>query len=175
MADMCTEYPSLRERTQLVDQVGLRTQLRERFGFSDQDLSGLTFFQSNKRLVSVIDKQHEPEGVDAIQTMGIPFVHANMVIPKLSSAAVFLLGARAKKNVIELHRVQVETFMTRQPITLKADGLSGCMGNGYVLVRHQGYTIGVGMIRFSEQLNEAELESYFPKVWASKSETVFPC
>ena len=164
MADMCVEYPSLRERSQLVDQVGVRTQLRERFGFSDEDLGGLTFFQSNQRLVSVIDKQYESEGVDVIQTADIAFVHAHMAIPKLSSAAVFLLGARAKRNVIELHPAQVEAFMTREPIILKVAALSGCMGNGYVLVRYQGYSIGVGMIRFSEQQHEAELESYFHKV-----------
>ncbi|MEC9466602.1 MAG: hypothetical protein VX834_12500 [Myxococcota bacterium] len=159
------EYPQLAKRVELVDQERLKEMLCSRFSIAKDAFDGLVFFQSNRRLVSLVNADHMPPVGHRVQATGLPFVHTGMAMPKLTTAATFFIGSRAKRNVIDLSHDQTDAFLSRETLLLVEGQLDRCTDAGYVIVRHQGVTVGLGFLRVTDD-GCSTLESYFPKSWS---------
>ena len=159
------EYPQLAQRVELVDQNRLKDMICSRFSIDQEAFDGLVFFQSNRRLVSLVNVDHLPPVGHRVQATGLPFVHTGMALPKLTTAATFFIGNRAKANIVDVNHDQTDSFLSRETIILVEGQMDRCTDAGYVIVRHEGVIVGLGFLRVTDD-GCATLESYFPKSWS---------
>ena len=156
----------------LIDPMPYLSLLEERFGMSAANLGAdyIFFVGGNKYLYSLSAEHRLPPGPE-IAFSGIKFMRISMKVPKLTTEASIAFGARASRNYVELDTEQVRAYLLRQEIGLDAAAATACTGPGYVLVRHEGVTLGSAYLdpRDSVALSEDELpilRSWFPKHWS---------
>ncbi len=143
----------------------------ERFGMGLDVLDGHVVFRANNKTLwvrsasAVAPKSPKPDA------QGIPFLHTTMAAPKLTTAAVMWLGGKANAHVIELERAEAVAFMSRVRVELDAGRVQDAQRTGYVVVRHDGITLGLGLWRASEVEGDGVLDSYFPK-WLANADGV---
>lgn len=133
-----------------------------RFGLSFSASETAIIFQGSKKRRYLANSDQQPPARPAPDALGLAFINTHSKYPKLTTAAAMLLGSEAKQNFIELDEKQRDAYLDRQEVTVSAGQARACTGPGYVLVRYQGFTLGVGVYRPDSGL----LESMFPKGWA---------
>ncbi|MEC8052875.1 MAG: hypothetical protein VX210_18910 [Myxococcota bacterium] len=159
---LAQSYPSLAQRVQSVDQQSLKTLLTTRFGVPAPVLENIYFFQSNRRSVSIVNADHA-DLADQAEAHGIPFAYTDSAVPKLTTAAVSFLGHHATASIVHLESsTQADAFLSRTMITLAH--AQQC-SKGYVVVRFDGLTLGLGILRVTDE-GRMTVESCYPKAWA---------
>ncbi|MGM0673458.1 MAG: hypothetical protein ACQETQ_02050 [Spirochaetota bacterium] len=175
----------------LIDPMPYLSLLEERFGISAAQLREqyVFFVGGNKYLYSLCAEHRLPPGPE-VAFSGIKFMRISMKVPKLTTEASILLGARASRNYVELEADQLRAYFARQEIRLDTAASSACTGPGYVLVRHEGVTLGSAYLNPRDRNREPEqspepgakpdagaqhgaelgdrplLRSWFPKHWS---------
>jgi len=51
----------------------------------------------------------------------------------------------ARKNIVDLQSAQVQMLMALQDFEIAADQTQNVMGTGYVILRYQGFLVGIGV------------------------------
>jgi NOL1/NOP2/fmu family ribosome biogenesis protein len=71
---------------------------------------------------------------------------------KPTTNAMQVFGARATRNTVELTRDQAQSFVSGTAIALAAQA-----EDGFVIVRHDGFTLGVGLYRHGQLKSQVPL------------------
>lgn len=135
--------------------------LRDRFGLPETLWNELIACRQNGRGLHVVHRAHQPPPRPAPSASGLFFFRTNVQLPKLTTAGAMLLGGYATRNVIELNAAHTAAYLARDTVWLTASAITTCTGGGFVLVRHQGMTLGVGHLN----RGTGRLRSLFPKHW----------
>ncbi len=86
--------------------------------------------------------------------------------PKLSTAAAMLFGSKATRNYLDLDQQQIRAYTTRQDFYVSAAQSHHCTQMGYILVRHQGFVLGVALYQPDASGRGGLIRSMFPKGWS---------
>lgn len=143
---------------------GLLAEITGRFGLSP-DAAAAMPYQQGRRRAYLVNKAHQPPAHPAPDATGLLLAKTAVKYPKLSTAAAMLLGHAATRNFIDVDAAQAGAYLNRQQFAVTAVQTAACQGQGYVLVRHQGFTLGVGVFFPPQGL----VASLFPKAWSPGS------
>lgn len=146
-----------------VDATPWLTPLIQWFGFPEDIFEPYSFVQSNPKTIHMVSKHLDAPLKPAPLASGIAMMSINMAHPKLSTSAAMILGAKATRQTLELNPEQVDLFLKRTTQSIPLDMLALCNGTGYVILRHQGVALGVGLLRWVDRAQDGLLESMFPK------------
>ncbi len=135
----------------------------EHFGLPLNSFDGLRTIRAGRRL-KLISAHHVIPEMSQIQASGLTLTNDSAKVPKLSTEAAMMFGNLATRNIVELTSTERTTYMTQQPVSLSEERITLCDEKGYVLVRAEGVTLGIGMLRPDGETSK--LESQFPKNWA---------
>ena len=136
--------------------------LSERFGMNSADFDDYIIFREGKKGVYLTNRAQQPPQKPKPDSVGMLFMHTDGKYPKLTTAAAMQFGHLARKNIVDLQPAQVQMLMGRQDFEIAADQTQNVMGTGYVILRYQGFVVGLGVYR--EHLNL--IESLYPKGWS---------
>jgi NOL1/NOP2/fmu family ribosome biogenesis protein len=147
--------------------------LEERFGIAPSFFEAYVIVKPNPKHIYLarrgllIPERPRPDSI------GMPFMRIAMLHPKLSTPAAMALGPMATRNAIDVERDQLDAFIQRRTLWPSQAQLEQCTGPGYVIVRHEQFALGIGLLRFPRP--DAEdvrpfVESMFPKGWAMVGE-----
>lgn len=159
--DITAAYPSM--------PADLLAQLIDRFGLTEADLRPYTLFRQSKWRIYAVVSEHQPPATPPPDAIGMVLLKTGIKYPKLSTAAAQAFGAVATRNLIDADRSQTEAYVNRQTFSLSTAQGQTCTGPGYVLVRHRGFTLGVGLYRPGGD-GEGLVESMYPKGWSPTKE-----
>lgn len=151
--------------TPAIDATPFLTILEERFGIDPAHLEDLVFIRANKRIVSVVHRDHHLPTEPRPDSVGLSFMRDDMVVPKLTTPAAMTFARYARINVIDTSAEQCDAYLTLKTFTLSDDQVGACTSRGYVLIRHRGHGLGVGFLRSTDP-GEREVQSFFPKAWS---------
>lgn len=140
--------------------------LAERFGLSSSLFEGYQFLRRGREGIYLLAQDHRPPERPRPDACGLFFLRTNMRYPKLTTAAAMIFGRHATRNVIALDRQQTEAYLARQSLTVTAAQASRCTGRGYVLLRHRGYTLGLGLYEPDRSAGAGRVHSLYPKAWS---------
>lgn len=157
--------PALSDVVEVVDPVPYWQLVEERFGIPPSTFDGFALARPKRKKLYLVPVDHTPPARPAPETIGLPFLRVKMKYPKLTSAAAMQFGRHATRNVIDATADQAAAYLTRRDLTASADRLQRCTGRGYVLVRHAGWTLGVGFLMPAEN-GTGTVRSMLPKGWA---------
>lgn len=135
-----------------------------RFGLSWSDLASYRLQVGGRRKLYLVNPDHRPPVDPQPDATGLLLMRTGDKIPKISTAAVQLLGAAARQNAIEVEAGQAQAYLHRQVIDVTLEQARNCTGSGFVLIRHQGFTLGVGS--FEPDSAGGQVGSLFPKGWS---------
>lgn len=136
-----------------------------RFGLPDDAFDRWVLVQQNRKLISLANRDCAPPEWPPALAVGLPFIHTNMAFPKLTTGAARLLGPLATQHVIELTAAQADWYLRRVNQAIPAEQLGQCTSKGYVLLRHAGVVLGLGLMRPQED-GSSFIESLYPKAHA---------
>ncbi len=137
--------------------------LADRFGIPPQAFDEYIFFQTGRKGVRIVCHDHRPPLRPAPDAVGMLFMHTKGRMPKWTTAAVLAFGHLATRNVVEVTTSQVEAYVRREEFSLTREQAQSCSGRGYVILRYQGITIGMGLFR--PRQGAGTVASLFPKGW----------
>ncbi|MCG6894580.1 MAG: RsmB/NOP family class I SAM-dependent RNA methyltransferase [Desulfobacteraceae bacterium] len=135
--------------------------LSARFGIPAKALETLRLVFKSEKHVHAVARDHRPPPGPLV-TLGLPLLNLRLRFPKLTTAGALAVGHWATRNVVDVDEDQAYAYLERRSLLLSARQRSGCRGDGYVLVRHKEYVLGVGLL-FEDR---AEVLSYYPKAFA---------
>lgn len=138
--------------------------LEARFGIPASTFDDFLLYRSTRKSVALVSRSVEPTQAPPPSAMGLVFLHDRMAVPKLTTEAVIAFGHGATRNFIELDADQVDLYLDRQDVAPRAEQLASCVGQGHVIVRREGLSIGLGFLRLSDELAPS-IKSYVPKAW----------
>jgi len=139
--------------------------LAQRFGLPPDTFAPYRIFKQNAKRVALVNQGHRPPVAPQPDASGISFVKTQMRYPKPSTAAAMIFGPEAQQNYIDLDRTQAERYLARQNVEVLERQTEMCTGTGYLLVRHGGFVLGVGMYYPADTGSGGLIRSMFPKGW----------
>lgn len=145
--------------------IDLLRHLAERFGLTAKRLVPYILVRQSARRIYALAPDHHPPVAPRPDASGLLFMKTRLKYPKLSTAAAQVFGSAASHNYIDTDQAQIEAYVNRQSFPVSARQTQTCTGVGYVLVRHQGFTLGVGLYR-PDQAGGGVVESMYPKGWS---------
>jgi hypothetical protein len=141
--------------------------LEERFGIAPGTFDGYVLFRTSRKYISIRPVSHLPPARPRPQSVGLTFLKTSLRFPKLTTQAAMTFGHAASRNVVTLGRTAAAAYLQRTPVPVTPDVLPDGNGLGYVLVRHAGLTLGLGLFKpEAGREDRGVLESLFPKYWA---------
>lgn len=141
---------------------GIQTAL-DRFDFPDDAFANMHFHQPSSRGVYCLSTDHcLPTSLNP-DAMGLFFLKTKIQHPKLSTGAVFAFGHLARRHIVNLDAVQRTQFIQKEDLVLAPSQLENCDGIGYVIVRFDGLSIGLGLLFPANSERDNILRSLFPK------------
>lgn len=155
--------PPLNDVVEVVDADPYWTMLDERFGIPRSTFGGYALVKPGSKKLYIIPEGHVPPARPDADTVGMSFMRIKMSVPKLTTAAAMHFGSAATRNVVDATPAQAEAYLTQQNFEASANQLQRCTGRGYVLVRHRGWTLGVG---FLQARGKGVVRSMFPSGFA---------
>lgn len=141
----------------------VRDGLRAWYGLGADAFSGEPV-RAVRRYVSLVPQGFAPPAAPTPVSFGLPFYRDDARYPKLTSAAALLAGAGATRNVIDVDAADAAVFIARGAFGVVAGRAAGCANRGYVIVRHAGLPLGIGL--FARTSTGGRVESHFPKGWS---------
>ncbi|TVQ86055.1 MAG: RNA methyltransferase [Chromatiaceae bacterium] len=134
--------------------------LAAHYGLAAALASGYRIQRQTRRGLHLMAADHCPPAAPPAQGSGLFFHRTNTRPPKLTTAGALRLGAHATRQCLDLDRVQRDAYLRREQQTPTAAQTRDCHP-GQVLVRYQGYPLGVAILHRS-----GTLESLFPRRWS---------
>ena len=122
---------------------------------------GLQVYRRGDHL-QVVAAAHRPPARPRPVSTGVPVRRRAANGEKPSTAAAFLFGARARRNVVELDAAQRDAYLARRPVRPDPAQLAACEARGYVIVRHRGVPLGCGFLHPGPP---PEIDSQYPRAW----------
>lgn len=144
----------------------------ERFGIDAAHFDDFVVLQSNPKYLHLAKRGLLAPMRPRPDSVGMPFMRIVMKFPKLSTAAAMAFGIHASRNAIDADQPQLDAFLSRKPFWPDLDQLEQCTGPGQVIIRHAGFALGIGLLRFPPLDADDPrpfIESMFPKAWAIAS------
>ena len=138
-----------------------------RYGLSSDFFKKLKITAGNRQQINVANGDHEPPGYFSKGFTGLRFLDLRAADLKLTHPAALHCGAEAQKNCVELNSEQLEQYLQRRIAVLDSDDLTACKDEGFVLVRHKGFAVGLGVLATSATGHKT-LKSQFPKTWSKR-------
>ena len=137
----------------------------QRHGLQIDDLRPNTFRQPSRWRIYLLNLDHQPLTAPEPEASGMVFLNTKSKYPKLSTAAAQLIGQMATKNYLDMDKSQMTAYLTRQDFELPSppDHLTG---PGYVLVRYQGFGLGLATYYPHQAGTGGIVHSLFPKGWS---------
>lgn len=136
--------------------------IEERFGIPPGVFEGFTLVRYGRKHEVLVPESLLRETDLDIESAGIPFVRINVPEPKLTTAAAMCFGHHATRNYVQLEYPEAQAYVSRKGITLRPEQAATCTSDGYVLVQHNGITLGVGFLHVEDLV----LNSLYPKSWS---------
>lgn len=140
----------------------------ERFGFPEETFAGLRLVRQGAKTLALVGRDLAgplaPPARPEPRAAGLPFLHAAMRRPKMTTAAAMAFGAAARRNAVDLDRARAEAYRGRKDVELGPDEAGAMTGDGYAVVRWEGVALGVGWFRGAAG-GGGSLRSLFPKRW----------
>ncbi len=159
-------FRALEEVVEAVDAEPYLAILEERFAIPRQTFAGHLVFRPNSKHLAIADRRLlVPDGADLL-AVGMPFLYVRMASPRLTTAAAIAFGGAARRNAVDLDAREVEGFVARRELTLRAEEAAKCTGPGWVLARYRGAVVGLGRAKTSEA--GLVLEGMVPRSWAAR-------
>jgi NOL1/NOP2/sun family putative RNA methylase len=144
---------------------GLETALatfQERFGIPGDLFRNNWSLRAGRRIrLAAID--HVAALRPAPIVTGLTLTRAGTSHFKLSTEAAMAFGANATRNIVDLEPQERDRYLVRETLEIAAERIENGSGPGYVLVRSQGFTLGLASLHQDEQ--GIRLESLFPGGW----------
>ena len=138
--------------------------LADRFGLAEDAFDGNLLFRKSKDRVYLAACDHRPPKRPRPDAFGMHFMKTDMKFPKLSTAAAQTFGQQASRNFIDLDAEQARAYLNRQRLTVSAAQTRHCADMGYVLLRHWGFVLGVGL--YSPAESGGTVGNMYPKGWS---------
>ncbi len=139
--------------------------LTERLGIPVEVFQGVSVVKRGNRHVHLLPRDHRLPQAPAPDMLGLPAVRRKSLPLKPTTAAVQLFGHRASRNVLELGDEQLDRYRERRDTGVSERQLASCTGPGYVVVRYQGQTVGLGQLIYERESPRVWLRSLVPKAW----------
>jgi NOL1/NOP2/fmu family ribosome biogenesis protein len=133
------------------------------FGIPRSFFSDYRILRSNTKTLNIVNADIQVERKPAPDAVGMPFLHTNMAVHKLTQPAALFLGPHCTRNIVQLDRARAVAYMGRQSVEIREEDLQACDGPGYVMVGYDGRILGLG---FRHRERPMILESFMPKAWA---------
>lgn len=135
------------------------------YGLPEDWLDGLAAVPFGSRYLHLVSDNHRLPAHPSPVYWGFPAVGVQVRPAKLTTAAALRFGDRATRRVVEADAAQAAAFLRRAPFATAARQRVEDAGEGHVLVRYRGFTLGVG------ELGGATVHSLYPRAWASLAAT----
>jgi len=136
--------------------------LASRFGIAPSAFDGFCLLERGRRQIFLVAADHRPPRHPQ-PAAGLPLLHLSMKTPKLTTAGALLMGAHARRNVIDVDGEQRDRYLHRRRFALHSAQLPDPASDGHVLIRHRGVLLGVGVFRSASMT----VESLYPKRFAA--------
>lgn len=136
--------------------------LEAMFGIPPERMSRFKVVRLNSKHVHVVAADLEPP--DEMVSAGITLFATKMAVPKLSTAAAMAFGDAATRMVMDVTRAEADAYLARKPFYPTESTASRCDEQGYVVVRFEEISLGVGFYR-TERVDRPMVDSHFPKAW----------
>jgi len=140
----------------------------QRFGLPEDTLDGQRLLRRGRRELHAAARSLAVPAQPAPGFVGIPFAKLGAAVPKPTTAAALLLGARARRNTIEVDAGQAAAYLSRQPFEARPQQLSLCDAGGFVILRRSGLPLGAALLQ--AQGKRTRVESTFPRSWIPESQ-----
>lgn len=142
--------------------------LFEYFGLDPKaTLEGLVIHRPNTKAVGIANRDQVPPVRPEPLASGLVLFHTNMKFPKLTTGAAMLLGREATRQVVDLDRAQADAYLHRELLSFAREDaqLERCADDGYVLLRHAGFILGLGMLNGFKEAEQPQctITSLYPK------------
>lgn len=149
-----------------VDDDEWRPHLVDRLGIDPARLSAYRLHRRTQRGPHLVAADHAPPARPEPETVGIRFMKTRTLHPKLTTPGATVLGPLATRNVVDLEPGELDAYLARRPTDLGDGRRAACDGGtGYVLVRHRGHGLGLGLVH----AGSSALLSLYPKRWAREA------
>jgi NOL1/NOP2/fmu family ribosome biogenesis protein len=117
------------------------TELAQRFGFPDNVFRDLALVDHEEDVFITTPEAEEFDRIKPVRKgIRLARVFAHGIKP--TTNAMQLLGGHATKNAIEVNEEQAAAFVQGEAALLTADA-----EEGFVIVKHGGFVLGVGVYR----------------------------
>ncbi len=141
------------------------TLLADQFGVDPAHFDDYCIFREGRRGVYLTNRDQQPPAKPQPDSVGMLFMHTEGKYPKLTTAAAMQFGHLAHKSIVDLEPEQVQLFIGRQDFEIGADQTQNVTDTGYVMLRYQGFVMGLGVYRAHLNL----VESLYPKGWSRQN------
>lgn len=164
------------QQIELLDPAPIVDYVCDLHGFRPSLFDDLVFLQSSRKLIRAARRPVAIPARPAVDRVGIEFLRVDMATPRITTAASMTWAGEATKNVVELSRSQSLFFLRRKSVQLDGRQLPSCSGRGFVLVRHQGWGIGVGFLESTRPDDDTfgQMRSMYPSAFAADVADVSP-
>ncbi|MEZ4460098.1 MAG: hypothetical protein R3E66_10285 [bacterium] len=133
------------------------------FGIPMAFFEDYRILRANPKTLNIVNADTSPEQRPEPQSIGMPFLHTDMAVPKLTQPASLWLGPLCTRNIVNLDRARAAAYLARATVALEPADLVECDGTGYVMVRCEGLSLGLA---FRHRNAVMDLVSMVPKAWA---------
>jgi NOL1/NOP2/sun family putative RNA methylase len=141
--------------------------LKQRFGIAPASFTNYRFFRRSRQGLHLVAQDHRPPAQPAPDASGFLFIRTSMRYPKLTTAAALAFGRAATRNTVVMGRQQAEAYLSRREVSVTRVQATSCTDTGYVLVRHEGFVLGVGLL-WADEEGGGRVRSLYPRAWAPK-------
>ena len=149
--------------------------LTDRFGIDSEAFSGAGAVAWSNKHVCLAPRDHDYPASPMPDSLGLPAVRRRSLPVKPTTAAALLYGDQAVRNLVPLDTDQLRVYLDREPIHHpREDQLAACTGPGHVLLRYQGYTVGLGQLIFDRATGVPRIASLMPKAWSRDAVSLGP-
>lgn len=140
----------------------------ERFGMAPDLFAPYLFYRPKPENVWMVNRDLRVPERPQPHTLGMPFFRTDMRFPRPSTNAAVKFGFAATRNIVELTEDEVPFFLYRRDVALGAR-VHELRGNGYVMVRYRGRSLGFGYYApNSDHVERGVLKTHCPKAWTAK-------
>lgn len=154
---------TLGDIVEIADEDELLGRVLDWFGIQPAVFEPWVLCRPNRKVLNLVNRDCLPPARPKPVSIGMPFLRVSMRYPKLTTAAVYLIGKHAQSNVLEVERRRADRYLSRQEIAVEEHELSSCDSRGgYVILQCEGLTIGLGLLN----RDRMKVVSFQPKAWA---------
>ncbi|GIV62488.1 MAG: hypothetical protein KatS3mg044_1354 [Rhodothermaceae bacterium] len=137
--------------------------LCQHFGLAPEALASYALFRPNQKYLALTSADHRPPAVPEREATGMNLLKTTLRYPKLTTQAAMLLGGDVSRNVVNLSWQDTLAYLNRDVVHPGAGAREDTEPLGYVLVRHAGMPLGLGLL--DRRAGPPTLKSLFPRSW----------